>query len=33
VAFGADYNDACPIRGVRTGGGLETMSAVSQIVQ
>jgi transglutaminase-like putative cysteine protease len=33
VAFGADYNDACPIRGVRTGGGTETMSAVSQIVQ
>lgn len=33
VAVGADYNDACPIRGVRTGGGTETMSAVSQIVQ
>jgi len=33
VAFGADYNDACPIRGVRTGGGTETMKAVAQIVQ
>ncbi|MDH3320967.1 MAG: transglutaminase family protein [Betaproteobacteria bacterium] len=33
VAFGADYNDACPIRGVRTGGGAETMQAVAQIVQ
>jgi len=33
VAFGADYNDACPIRGVRTGGGTETMSAIAQVVQ
>jgi transglutaminase-like putative cysteine protease len=33
VAVGADYNDASPIRGVRTGGGTETMSAVSQVVQ
>lgn len=33
VAFGADYNDACPIRGVRTGGGAETMKAVAQVVQ
>jgi len=29
VAIGADYNDACPIRGVRTGGGAETMQAES----
>jgi transglutaminase-like putative cysteine protease len=33
IAVGADYNDASPIRGVRTGGGTETMSAVSQVVQ
>lgn len=25
LAIGADYLDACPIRGIRTGGGLETM--------
>jgi transglutaminase-like putative cysteine protease len=29
VAVGADYNDACPIRGVRVGGGTETMQAQS----
>lgn len=29
VAIGADYADACPIRGVRTGGGAETMQARS----
>ena len=33
IAVGADHNDACPIRGVRTGGGTETMSAVAQLVQ
>lgn len=33
VAVGADYSDASPIRGVRTGGGTETMRAVSQVVQ
>ena len=27
LAIGADYLDACPIRGVRTGGGFETMQA------
>jgi transglutaminase-like putative cysteine protease len=27
LAIGADYLDACPVRGVRTGGGLETMRA------
>ena len=25
IAVGADYLDACPIRGVRVGGGLETL--------
>jgi transglutaminase-like putative cysteine protease len=33
IAVGADCNDACPIRGVRTGGGTETMSALAQVVQ
>jgi len=32
LAIGADYHDACPIRGIRTGGGLETMEAVSRLV-
>ncbi|WP_431264571.1 transglutaminase family protein [Roseateles chitinivorans] len=27
LATGADYLDACPVRGVRTGGGMETMRA------
>jgi transglutaminase-like putative cysteine protease len=31
VAVGADYNDACPIRGVRVGGGTETMQAQSKV--
>ena len=31
LAIGADYLDACPIRGVRTGGGIETMQAVARI--
>ncbi len=33
IAVGADYSDACPIRGVRTGGGLETMKAEARIEQ
>jgi transglutaminase-like putative cysteine protease len=33
LAVGADHLDACPIRGVRTGGGLETMSACAQVLQ
>lgn len=33
VAMGADHMDACPIRGVRTGGGIETMVANAQIAQ
>ncbi len=31
LAIGADYLDACPIRGVRTGGGFETMQAKLEI--
>jgi transglutaminase-like putative cysteine protease len=33
LAVGADYFDACPIRGVRTGGGAETMSAAALVAQ
>ncbi len=33
LAVGADHLDACPIRGVRTGGGLETMSARAEARQ
>jgi len=33
VAIGADYFDACPIRGVRTGGGVEAMSAAALVAQ
>ncbi len=31
LAIGADYLDACPIRGVRTGGGIETMEVSARI--
>lgn len=31
VAMGADYLDACPLRGVRIGGGAETMISEAQI--
>lgn len=31
LAIGADYLDACPIRGTRTGGGTETMSAIAAV--
>lgn len=31
LAIGADYLAACPIRGVRTGGGIETMQAQARI--
>jgi len=31
IAIGADYYDACPIRGVRVGGGTETMQAQSKV--
>ena len=27
IAVGADYLDTCPVRGVRTGGGVETLLA------
>ena len=33
LAVGADYFDACPIRGVRTGGGAETMRATASVQQ
>lgn len=33
IAIGADYFDACPIRGVRTGGGAEAMSAAALVAQ
>jgi transglutaminase-like putative cysteine protease len=32
IAVGGDYLDACPIRGVRTGGGIETLSAQASVV-
>jgi transglutaminase-like putative cysteine protease len=31
VAMGADYLDACPLRGVRVGGGVETMTSQAEI--
>lgn len=31
LAMGADYLDACPVRGMRLGGGLEAMRAVVQV--
>lgn len=31
LAVGLDYLDACPVRGVRTGGGLEAMHAVARV--
>jgi len=33
LAVGADYLDACPIRGTRVGGGGETMVAVASVAQ
>ena len=33
LAIGADYFDACPIRGVRTGGGTESMTATAFVNQ
>jgi transglutaminase-like putative cysteine protease len=32
LAVGSDYMDACPIRGVRTGGGTETLMTQASIV-
>jgi transglutaminase-like putative cysteine protease len=33
LAIGADYLDACPIRGTRVGGGAETMRAEASVAQ
>jgi len=33
LAIGADYLDACPIRGTRIGGGQETMQAIASVAQ
>jgi transglutaminase-like putative cysteine protease len=33
LAIGADYFDASPIRGMRAGGGVETMKAVAMVAQ
>jgi transglutaminase-like putative cysteine protease len=33
LAIGADYLDACPIRGTRIGGGGETMAAIASVAQ
>jgi transglutaminase-like putative cysteine protease len=32
IAVGGNYLDACPIRGVRTGGGIETLSTQASVV-
>jgi transglutaminase-like putative cysteine protease len=32
IAVGADYLDACPVRGVRVGGGTETLEAQAQVM-
>lgn len=32
LAVGADYLDACPIRGVRVGGGVETMTSQARLL-
>ena len=32
IAVGADYMDACPVRGVRVGGGTETLKAQAQVM-
>ena len=31
LAIGLDYLDACPVRGMRTGGGMESMEAVAKV--
>jgi hypothetical protein len=31
LAHGLDYEDASPVRGVRTGGGTETMSSYAKV--
>ena len=32
IAIGADYLDACPVRGVRVGGGVEALTAQAQVM-
>jgi transglutaminase-like putative cysteine protease len=32
IAVGANYLDTCPVRGVRTGGGIETLLAQASVV-
>ncbi len=31
LAIGADYYDACPVRGMRLGGGIESMSTAAHV--
>ena len=31
LAIGLDYLDACPVRGMRRGGGLEVMHAIARV--
>ncbi|MBP8145887.1 MAG: transglutaminase family protein [Inhella sp.] len=33
LAYGADYLDACPVRGMRVGGGLEQLATFVRITQ
>ena len=33
LAVGLDYMDACPVRGVRFGGGIESLKAVAEVRQ
>jgi transglutaminase-like putative cysteine protease len=33
LAIGLDYNDACPVRGVRVGGGEEKLSTLARVTQ
>jgi transglutaminase-like putative cysteine protease len=33
LAVGLDYNDACPVRGVRVGGGKEHLSTLARVTQ
>ena len=33
LAVGLDYRDACPVRGIRLGGGEEVLSTTSQVRQ
>jgi transglutaminase-like putative cysteine protease len=33
LAVGLDYNDACPVRGIRRGGGEEVLTTLGRVVQ